>query len=72
VLAELAALPLEERRRVAGLHPERAPTIVAGGVILAETMSVFGVDAMEVSERDILEGAALEAGARAPAEPNSP
>jgi exopolyphosphatase / guanosine-5'-triphosphate,3'-diphosphate pyrophosphatase len=62
ILGELAALPLEERRRVRGLHPERAPTIVAGGLILAETMSIFGLDAMEVSERDILEGAALEAG----------
>jgi exopolyphosphatase/guanosine-5'-triphosphate,3'-diphosphate pyrophosphatase len=61
ILAELAALPLEERRGVRGLHPERAPTIVAGGLILAETMDVFGLDAMEVSERDILEGAALEA-----------
>jgi exopolyphosphatase/pppGpp-phosphohydrolase len=46
---------------VPGLHPERAPTIVAGGSILVETMSVFGLDSMEVSERDILEGAALEA-----------
>jgi exopolyphosphatase / guanosine-5'-triphosphate,3'-diphosphate pyrophosphatase len=61
ILGELAALPLEERRRVPGLHPERAPTIVAGGLILAETMGIFGLDAMEVSERDILEGAALEA-----------
>ena len=61
ILAELAALPLAKRRRVPGLHPERAPTIVAGGSILVETMSVFGLDSMEVSERDILEGAALEA-----------
>jgi exopolyphosphatase/guanosine-5'-triphosphate,3'-diphosphate pyrophosphatase len=61
ILGELAAMPLEERRQVPGLHPERAPTIVAGGLILAETMSVFGLDAIEVSERDILEGAALEA-----------
>jgi exopolyphosphatase/guanosine-5'-triphosphate,3'-diphosphate pyrophosphatase len=61
ILRRLAALPLEERRRVPGLHPERAPTIVAGGLILAETISVFGLDAIEVSERDILEGAALEA-----------
>ena len=34
ILAELAALPLDERREVTGLHPDRAPTIVAGGVIL--------------------------------------
>ena len=61
IVAELAALPLEERRRVPGLHPLRAPTIVAGGLILLETMVAFALEAMEVSERDILEGAALEA-----------
>ena len=31
ITARLAALPLAERRRVPGLHPERAPVIVAGG-----------------------------------------
>ena len=61
ILGELASLPLDERRRVPGLHPDRAPTIVAGGLILTETMGVFGLDVIEVSERDILEGAALEA-----------
>jgi exopolyphosphatase/guanosine-5'-triphosphate,3'-diphosphate pyrophosphatase len=71
ILRELAALPLDERRRVPGLHPDRAPTIVAGGLILAETMRVFGLAAMEVSERDILEGAALEAAARTTEDPNS-
>ena len=29
MLDELAAVPLERRRRVVGLHPARAPTIVA-------------------------------------------
>jgi exopolyphosphatase/guanosine-5'-triphosphate,3'-diphosphate pyrophosphatase len=61
ILARLAALPVAERRRVTGLHPDRAPTIVAGGAILAEGMRLFGLDAIEVSERDILHGAALEA-----------
>jgi exopolyphosphatase/guanosine-5'-triphosphate,3'-diphosphate pyrophosphatase len=61
ILDELASLPLEERRRVKGLHPDRAPAIVAGGVILAETMRAFGLDSVEVSEHDILEGAALDA-----------
>ena len=50
-----------ERRKVTGLHPDRAPAIVAGGVILVETMRAFGLDSIEVSEHDILEGAALEA-----------
>jgi exopolyphosphatase / guanosine-5'-triphosphate,3'-diphosphate pyrophosphatase len=66
LIRELAALPLPERREVPGLHPDRAPTIVAGGLILAETMAVFDLDSMEVSERDILEGAALEASEVAP------
>ena len=61
ILAELAAIPVSERRRVRGLHPDRAPTIVAGGIILIEAMRLFGLAEIEVSEHDILEGAALEA-----------
>jgi exopolyphosphatase/guanosine-5'-triphosphate,3'-diphosphate pyrophosphatase len=44
---------------VPGLHPDRAPTIVAGVIILRETMELFGLSAIEVSEHDILRGAAL-------------
>jgi exopolyphosphatase/guanosine-5'-triphosphate,3'-diphosphate pyrophosphatase len=61
ILAELAAVPLERRRSVPGLHPDRAPTIVAGGIILAESMRAFELGSIEVSEHDILEGAAIEA-----------
>ena len=42
-----------------GLHPDRAPTIVAGAVIMLESMRVFGLDEIEVSEHDILHGASL-------------
>jgi exopolyphosphatase/pppGpp-phosphohydrolase len=35
--------------------------IVAGAAILLETMRYLGLDAIEVSERDILDGAALAA-----------
>ena len=52
-----------ERLEIAGLHPDRAPTIVAGVVILIEVMRAFGLDEIEVSEHDILYGAALEAAA---------
>jgi exopolyphosphatase/guanosine-5'-triphosphate,3'-diphosphate pyrophosphatase len=65
-LARLAAMPLESRRTVRGLMPERAPTIVAGAAILAELMRGLGRASLEVSERDILHGAALQA-AGAPA-----
>jgi exopolyphosphatase/guanosine-5'-triphosphate,3'-diphosphate pyrophosphatase len=60
-LDRLAALPLEQRREVPALEPERAPVIVAGAVILTETLAHFGLDAIEVSERDILDGIALAA-----------
>ena len=60
-LQRLASVPLEERRSIRPLDPERAPVIVAGAVIARETLSFFGVDALEVSERDILDGAALAA-----------
>jgi exopolyphosphatase/guanosine-5'-triphosphate,3'-diphosphate pyrophosphatase len=64
-LARLASMPLVERRRVRGLQPDRAPTIVSGVVILISMMRVFGFDRVEVSEQDILWGAALAAGAAA-------
>jgi exopolyphosphatase / guanosine-5'-triphosphate,3'-diphosphate pyrophosphatase len=65
-LSELAAKPLAERLQVRGLQPGRAATIVAGVVILIQAMRAFGLDQIEVSEHDILWGAALET-ASAPA-----
>jgi exopolyphosphatase/guanosine-5'-triphosphate,3'-diphosphate pyrophosphatase len=59
LLERLAALPLAERREVAGLDPARAPTIVAGVVVLTQVLDAFGLPAVEVSDRDILWGAAL-------------
>lgn len=59
ILEQLAALTLEQRRHVTGLQPARAPTIVAGVVILLDVLHMFGLDAVEVSENDILRGAAL-------------
>ena len=56
---QLATIPLEERRQVLGLHPDRAPTIVAGVVILLQVLDLFGLKEVEVSEHDILRGAAL-------------
>jgi exopolyphosphatase/guanosine-5'-triphosphate,3'-diphosphate pyrophosphatase len=61
LLERLAALPLAERREVRGLHPDRAPTIVAGAVVLREAMAALGLEAVEVSEHDLLRGAALNA-----------
>jgi exopolyphosphatase/guanosine-5'-triphosphate,3'-diphosphate pyrophosphatase len=59
LLARLADMTEAKRREVVGLHPDRAPTIVAGMVVLGEALRAFALDQVEVSEHDILHGAAL-------------
>ena len=61
MLSRLASTPLSERVQIPGMHPDRAPTIVAGVVILVETMRAFDLDRIEVSEHDILYGTAIAA-----------
>jgi exopolyphosphatase/guanosine-5'-triphosphate,3'-diphosphate pyrophosphatase len=61
LLSRLASAPLSKRAEITGMHPDRAPNIVAGVVILAETMRAFALDRIEVSEHDILYGSALSA-----------
>jgi exopolyphosphatase/guanosine-5'-triphosphate,3'-diphosphate pyrophosphatase len=61
LLSQLASAPLSKRAGIAGLHPDRAPNIVAGVVILVETMRAFGLEQIEVSEHDILYGTAIAA-----------
>ncbi len=61
MLSRLASAPLAARVEIPGLHPDRAPTIVAGVVILIETMRAFGLEEVRVSEHDILYGAAIAA-----------
>jgi len=60
-LQRLASVPVAERRAIRPLDPERAPVIVAGAVIVREVVEFLGVDGIEVSEHDILDGAALAA-----------
>lgn len=59
LLQRTAALGLAERRALPGLHPDRAPTIVAGIAVLLEAMAAFELDEISVSEHDILRGVAL-------------
>jgi exopolyphosphatase / guanosine-5'-triphosphate,3'-diphosphate pyrophosphatase len=61
MLSRLASVPLVERVEIPGLHPDRAPTIVAGVVILVEVMRAFEVEEISVSEHDILYGTAITA-----------
>jgi exopolyphosphatase/guanosine-5'-triphosphate,3'-diphosphate pyrophosphatase len=57
----LAALSVDERRALPAMEPERAPVIVAGAAILTAVLDRYELDAIEVSERDILDGIALAA-----------
>jgi exopolyphosphatase / guanosine-5'-triphosphate,3'-diphosphate pyrophosphatase len=59
ILGELSTMTLEERRQIRGLHPDRAPTIIAGVLIFKEVVRLFGLTEIEISEHDILRGAAL-------------
>jgi exopolyphosphatase / guanosine-5'-triphosphate,3'-diphosphate pyrophosphatase len=59
LLARLADMDEARRRALVGLHPDRAPTIVAGLILLSEAMRAFALDEVEVSEHDILHGGVL-------------
>jgi exopolyphosphatase/guanosine-5'-triphosphate,3'-diphosphate pyrophosphatase len=59
--AQLAALTVAERRALPAMEPERAPVIVGGALVVRETMRRYGLGGIEVSERDLLDGAALAA-----------
>ncbi|HLH14268.1 MAG TPA: Ppx/GppA family phosphatase, partial [Solirubrobacteraceae bacterium] len=66
LLARIADMREQQRRHIVGLHPDRAPTIVAGLVILQEAMRAFSLEQVEVSEHDILYGGALQLAGLAP------
>ena len=61
---ELAALTLPERRERL-IEPARADVIVGGAIVLERILHAFGLDALRVSERDILDGLAVSARVRA-------
>ncbi|WP_297631645.1 Ppx/GppA phosphatase family protein [uncultured Slackia sp.] len=61
VAQRLCALPLEERKKVAGIQPKRAGVFPAGVVILDAVMSLAKVDGFTASESDILIGIVLDA-----------
>lgn len=61
VLARLAAEGREARAVHPAMPPGREEVIVAGAVILVETMARFGFDPVTVSEHDILDGLGVAA-----------
>jgi exopolyphosphatase/guanosine-5'-triphosphate,3'-diphosphate pyrophosphatase len=60
-LARLCGMTTEERTALLGIETGRASVIVAGVVVLHEVMTAYGLAEIEVSERDVLHGAAFAA-----------
>jgi exopolyphosphatase / guanosine-5'-triphosphate,3'-diphosphate pyrophosphatase len=60
-MERLAGMRVDERRVLPRMEPERAAVIVAGAAILVAVLDRYGLDELEVSERDILDGIALAA-----------
>jgi exopolyphosphatase/guanosine-5'-triphosphate,3'-diphosphate pyrophosphatase len=57
----LATMSVADIRVLRGMHPDRAPVILAGALVVREALARFGLDALEVSEQDLMHGAALAA-----------
>ena len=55
----LAARTVEERARLTGLQPQRAPLILAGALAISELMRLSGAPAYTASESDLLFGLAI-------------
>ena len=72
ILQELITKPLEERRRIPGLEPERADIILAGALILKEAMETLGFRQAVVSDRGLRFGLILREIRRRPSEPSRP
>ena len=60
-LERLAGMTTDERIAAFGIEPGRASVIVAGVIVLREVLTAYGLSEIEVSERDVLHGAAFAA-----------
>jgi exopolyphosphatase/guanosine-5'-triphosphate,3'-diphosphate pyrophosphatase len=60
LLVRLASLNNEGRAALPCVQAGRAPVIVAGAAIVMAAMEVLGYDELTVSERDLLDGLAME------------
>ena len=64
-IARYLAVPLADRKRIPGLQPKRADTIVAGAAIVDRVMARARVEEIIVSDRGIRWGLAYELAGRA-------
>jgi exopolyphosphatase/guanosine-5'-triphosphate,3'-diphosphate pyrophosphatase len=60
VVEMLCALPLDERRRVPGINPQRADIIICGAAIIETLMTEFGIEELSISERGLRDGLLID------------
>jgi len=56
LLDKFCSIPLEKRKNLPGLQPQRADVIIAGNIIVQEIMRHFGFDSMYISDRGVRYG----------------
>ncbi|GFP42619.1 exopolyphosphatase / guanosine-5'-triphosphate,3'-diphosphate pyrophosphatase [Candidatus Hakubella thermalkaliphila] len=60
IFYRLVSLPIAQRKKVVGLEKKRADVMVGGTEVVLAIMEMLGMDELVVSEKDILDGIALE------------
>ena len=71
VIRYLSSLPLQVRRSVQGLNPERADIIIAGAVILHEILKAGGCDGVTISQRSLRDGQLVDYISKIPGFPHA-
>ncbi|MFA0887553.1 MAG: Ppx/GppA family phosphatase [Synergistales bacterium] len=60
VVQTLCSLPLEERRRIPGINPERADILIAGAAVIETLMDLIGLKEILVSDRSLRDGMLMD------------
>jgi exopolyphosphatase/guanosine-5'-triphosphate,3'-diphosphate pyrophosphatase len=56
VVKMICALPLDRRRKIKGMNPERADIIIGGAAILETVMDELDLDEVQISDRGLKDG----------------
>ena len=60
VIDLLCSLPLDQRRKIPGMNPERADIIIAGAAILDTFMKELGLDSIQTTGRGLQDGLLMD------------
>ena len=70
VVKMICALPLDRRRKIKGMNPERADIIIGGAAILETVMDELDLDEVHISDRGLKDGLLVDYLARRGAAPH--